>query len=57
MRSADAREHNVPMNEDFNRVRVQGDQDVSASWMVFHLIDHVWDHTVRIREIRNAFRR
>ena len=43
-------------NEDFNRVHVLVDQDVSASWMLFHLIDHEWDHTVRIREIRDAFR-
>ena len=47
----------APMsNEEFNRVHVLADQDVSASWMVFHLIDHEWDHTVRIREIRDAFR-
>ena len=37
-------------NEEFNRVHVLVDQDVSASWMLFHLIDHEWDHTVRIRE-------
>ena len=43
-------------NEDFNRIHVLVDQDVSASWMLFHLIDHEWDHTVRIREIRDAFR-
>jgi uncharacterized damage-inducible protein DinB len=42
--------------EDFHRVRARDDYDVSAAWVVFHLIDHEVEHRVRLSALRDAFR-
>ncbi len=44
-------------NEEFHRVRTGPESEVSASWVVFHLIDHEVEHRVRMSPIRDAFRR
>ena len=44
-------------NEAFHRVRTGPDSDVSAAWVVFHLIDHEVEHRVRMSAIRDAFRK
>jgi len=44
-------------NEAFHRVRTGPDSDVSANWVVFHLIDHEVEHRVRTSAIRDAFRK
>jgi len=43
--------------EEFHRVRARSDYDVSADWVVFHLIDHEVEHRVRLAALRDAFRR
>lgn len=43
--------------DDFHRVRSRDDYDVSADWVVFHLIDHEVEHRVRLVALRDAFRR
>lgn len=43
--------------EDFHHVRSRDDYDVSADWVVFHLIDHEVEHRVRLTALREAFRR
>jgi uncharacterized damage-inducible protein DinB len=43
--------------EDFHRARARDDYDVSAAWVVFHLIDHEVEHRVRLVALRDAFRR
>jgi uncharacterized damage-inducible protein DinB len=43
--------------DDFHRVRARDDYDVSADWVVFHLIDHEVEHRVRLSALRDAFRR
>ena len=43
--------------DDFHRVRARDDYDVSAGWVVFHLIDHEVEHRVRLVALRDAFRR
>ena len=46
-----------PMSaEDFHRVHARADYDVSAAWVVFHLIDHEVEHRVRLSALRDAFR-
>lgn len=46
-----------PMSaEEFHRVRSRDVVDVSASWVVFHQIDHEVEHRVRMSQIRDAFR-
>jgi hypothetical protein len=40
--------------EDFHRAR--DDYDVSADWVVFHLIDHEVEHRVRLTALRDRFR-
>lgn len=40
---------------DFHRVHVREEIDVSADWVVFHLIDHEVEHRVRISALRDAF--
>ena len=42
--------------EDFHRARARDDYDVSADWVVFHLIDHEVEHRVRLTALRDAFR-
>ena len=42
---------------DFHRAPARAEADVSASWVVFHLIDHEVEHRVRISAIRDAARR
>ena len=32
--------------DDFHRVRSRDDYDVSADWVVFHLIDHEVEHSL-----------
>ncbi len=45
----------APMsNEEFHRVHVWPRQEVTASWVVYHLIDHEVEHRVRISQIRDA---
>jgi uncharacterized damage-inducible protein DinB len=41
--------------EDYHRVREREEIDVSADWVVFHLIDHEVEHRVRISALRDAF--
>ncbi len=43
--------------EEFHRIRARSDYDVSADWVVFHLIDHEVEHRVRLTALRDAFRR
>ncbi len=43
--------------EDFVRVRPRPYGEVSAAWVVFHLIDHELDHRQRLSQIRDAFPR
>ncbi len=40
----------------FHQVRARNDYDVSADWVVFHLIDHEVEHRVRLSALRDAFR-
>jgi uncharacterized damage-inducible protein DinB len=42
--------------EDFHRPRARDDYDVSADWVVFHLIDHEVEHRVRLTALRDRFR-
>lgn len=42
---------------EFHRVRARDDYDVSAGWVVFHLMDHEVEHRVRLTTLRDAFRR
>ncbi len=41
--------------DDFRRARARNDYDVSADWVVFHLIDHEVEHRVRLSALREAF--
>ena len=41
--------------QDYHRVRAREWIDVSAGWVVFHLIDHEVEHRVRISALRDAF--
>lgn len=43
-------------NEDFVRVRDRPWGQVSAAWVLFHLIDHELDHRHRLSQIRDRFR-
>ena len=43
--------------EEFHRSRSRDDFDVSASWAVFHLVDHEVEHRVRMSRIRDLARR
>lgn len=46
-----------PMSStDFHEVRARERIDLSASWVVFHLIDHEIEHRVRLAAIRGAVR-
>lgn len=42
--------------DEFHRVRARDDYDVSADWVVFHLIDHEVEHRVRLSALRDTFR-
>jgi uncharacterized damage-inducible protein DinB len=42
-------------SEGFHRVHARDEIDVSADWVVFHLIDHEVEHRVRISALRDAF--
>jgi uncharacterized damage-inducible protein DinB len=42
--------------EDFHRAHARDDYDVSADWVVFHLIDHEVEHRVRLTALRDRFR-
>lgn len=39
----------------FHGVHVREEIDVSADWVVFHLIDHEVEHRVRLSALRDAF--
>ena len=43
-------------SEDFHRVHAREEIDVSADWVMFHLIDHEVEHRVRLSALRDAFR-
>ena len=43
-------------SEDFHRVHAREEIDVSADWVVFHLIDHEVEHRVRLSRLRDLFR-
>jgi hypothetical protein len=42
--------------EEFHRPRARETIDVSAAWVVFHLIDHEVEHRVRLTTLRDRFR-
>lgn len=42
--------------DDFHRVHVRDDFDVTAAWVVFHLLDHEVEHRVRLSALRDRFR-
>jgi uncharacterized damage-inducible protein DinB len=45
-----------PMSADeFHESRAREQYDVSASWVVFHLIDHEVEHRVRLSALRDRF--
>jgi uncharacterized damage-inducible protein DinB len=47
-----------PMSADeFHRPRAREKFDVTAAWVVFHLIDHEVEHRVRLTTLRDRFRR
>ena len=47
-----------PMSaEAFHAARARDQYDVSAAWVVFHLIDHEVEHRVRLTTLRDRFRR
>ena len=47
-----------PMSSsEFHESRARADYDVSAGWVVFHLIDHEVEHRVRLSALRDQFRR
>lgn len=41
---------------EFHRPRARERYDVSAAWVVFHLIDHEVEHRVRLSTLRDGFR-
>ena len=43
-------------SEDFHRVHAREEIDVSADWVVFHLIDHEVEHRVRLSQLRDLLR-
>ena len=43
-------------SEAFHRVRPCLETEVSAAWVVFHLVDHEAEHRVRLSAIRDRFR-
>ena len=42
---------------EFHESRARAEYDVSAGWVVFHLIDHEVEHRVRLSALRDQFRR
>lgn len=44
-------------SSEFHAARTRERIDVSASWVVFHLIDHEVEHGVRLSAIRDALKR
>ena len=47
-----------PMSADeFHRSRARERYDVSAGWVIFHLVDHEVEHRVRLAALRDRFRR
>jgi uncharacterized damage-inducible protein DinB len=45
----------VMSSDDFHRVHVREEIDVSADWVLFHLIDHEVEHRVRLSALRDGF--
>jgi uncharacterized damage-inducible protein DinB len=43
--------------DEFHRSRAREHYDVSASWVVFHLIDHEVEHRLRLSAMRDRFHR
>ena len=50
------RELRAMSSEDYHRVHAREEIDVSADWVVFHLIDHEVEHRVGLSRLRDLLR-
>jgi len=50
------RELRAMSSEDYHRVHAREEIDVSADWVVFHLIDHEVEHRVGLSRLRDPLR-